>query len=176
MDTAAKRRMPPLWIFMFFFISLYTAISISLTMLFKLPWWTSIPVLPGLLLGIPLVILGIGAIAWSIRTLSVRRAMGKELFLDKSECKLITDGPYSYTRNPLYLSAFINILGWFLILRLTPLGILTAIFVFHFYAVAKWEESELKKRFGPAYIEYARRVPLFFPRFNKAGDRKYKTE
>lgn len=165
MNAAAKRRMPPLWIFIILFVSFYTAVSIGLTILFKLHWFVSMHVWLGLVLGIPLLILGVGAIIWSAITLTPRRAMGKELFLDKSQCKLITVGPYAYTRNPLYLSAFIMLLGWFFVSRLTPLGILTVIFSFHFYAVAKWEESELKIRFGPEYMEYAKQVPLFFPRF-----------
>ena len=90
--------------------------------------------------------------------------MGKELFLDKSESTLITHGPYAYTRNPIYLSAFICLLGWFFLLRLTLLGFLTVIFGFHFFAVAKWEERELRQRFGQDYIDYAKHVPLFFPR------------
>jgi len=114
--------------------------------------------------GLPLVILGLALVIWSMRTISLRRAMGKELFLDKSESTLITHGPYAYTRNPIYLSAFICLLGWFFLLRLTLLGFLTVIFGFHFFAVAKWEERELRQRFGQDYIDYAKHVPLFFPR------------
>jgi protein-S-isoprenylcysteine O-methyltransferase Ste14 len=167
MNASAKRRMPPLWIFMIVFITVYTGISLGLTALLKLPWLIPMSVLLGLIFGIPLVVLGISVLAWSVKTLSLKRAMGKELFLDKSESTLITDGPYAYTRNPLYLSALINLLGWFFILRLTPIGFLVIIFGIHFILVAKWEERELRNRFGREYIEYAKHVPLFFPRPTK---------
>lgn len=145
MNASSKRKMPPLWIFLIIFATIYTFISLGLTILLKLPWLISMSVLLGLILGIPLVILGISLIVWSVRTLSLKRAMGKELFLDKSQSKLITDGPYAYTRNPLYLSVFICLIGWFFIFRLTPMGFLAIIFGIHFILVAKWEESELKK-------------------------------
>ncbi|HEY4760917.1 MAG TPA: isoprenylcysteine carboxylmethyltransferase family protein [Thermoguttaceae bacterium] len=164
MTTSARRKMPPLWIFIIVFVTIYTAVSIGITVLFGFPWHVPMPIALVFGAGLPFLVLGLVLLVWSIRSLSMRRAMGKELFLDKSESKLITHGPYAYTRNPIYLAVLICLLGWFFLLRLTPLGFLVVIFGFHFFAVAKWEERELRQRFGPEYDEYRKRVPLFVPR------------
>jgi protein-S-isoprenylcysteine O-methyltransferase Ste14 len=174
MSADSQHRVPHFGLLIPAFITLYTAVSAGLTILIKLPWHMPMSLSLALGIGAPILILGFGIILWAGRTLSLRRAMGKELFLDKSESKLITGGPYAYVRNPLYFGVLVCFLGWFLLLRLTPLGFLTVIFAFHFYGVAKWEEGELKRRFGQEYTEYAKQVPLFFPRFRRTGENKNK--
>lgn len=164
MTTPSRRKLPPLWMFLVVFVTIYTAISLGLTIMLKMPWQFPMPQMLAIGAGAPLLALGLFILVWAIKSLSWKRATGKELFLDKSESKLITHGPYAYTRNPIYLGAFICLLGWFFLLRLTPLGFLVVIFGIHFILVAKWEERELRKCFGQEYIEYAKRVPLFFPR------------
>ncbi|MGW8258116.1 MAG: methyltransferase family protein [Thermoguttaceae bacterium] len=163
MSTEKKRKLPPIWMFIVFFVTIYTAISFGLTSILKLPWHVSLPHSLAIALGAPLLALGLAFDFWAVRTLSFKRALGKELFLDKSESQLITSGPYAYTRNPIYLAVLIALVGCFFLSRLTALGLLAAFFAVHFTLVAKWEERELKQRFGQEYIEYARRVPLFFP-------------
>jgi protein-S-isoprenylcysteine O-methyltransferase Ste14 len=83
--------------------------------------------------------------------------------------KLITTGLYAYVRNPMLLGLFTFLLGLgvlfgslSLIFIFTPLFI--ALNVFYVKAI---EEKELEKKFGEEYIEYKKRVPMFFPRLKK---------
>ncbi len=69
------------------------------------------------------------------------------------------DGPYRYTRNPLYLAlaglhAGLGLLlanGWLLV-TLVP-----AVAVVRYFVIAR-EEAYLRRRFGAAYLDYCRRV------------------
>lgn len=147
----------------------YISLSLGLTVLFDLPWRIPLFGRVGMVVGGLLVVLGLCLQAWSFRSLGWRRALGAELFTSASEGELVTSGVYAHTRNPLYLAAILLLLGLFFLSRLTPLGLLTVMFACHFVAVAKWEEWELRQRFGDAYNAYSKKVPLFIPRW-KAGD------
>ena len=94
-------------------------------------------------------------------------------FAARAESKLVTDGLYARTRNPLYLAATILLLGWCVALRLTPLAFLSVIFFVHFLFVAKWEEKELQARFGQEYEDYRKRVPLLVPRLRTQATRRH---
>ncbi|MFX1603977.1 MAG: methyltransferase family protein, partial [Promethearchaeota archaeon] len=68
------------------------------------------------------------------------------------------------TRNPLYFSATILLMGWTLVFTSTFLLIVTMLFLPLFRFAAKWEEEELAERFGEEYLSYKESVPFFFPR------------
>jgi len=82
---------------------------------------------------------------------------------------LTQGGPYALTRNPLYLGSFFMALGiivagqgyWLLL----PFGVFFAIF---YFPVMKAEEQELLQSHGEKFLEYSKRVSLFFPGFRKA--------
>jgi protein-S-isoprenylcysteine O-methyltransferase Ste14 len=81
--------------------------------------------------------------------------------------QLVTEGPYSVTRNPLYLFSLIAISGICLVfgsLLATAVFTLLAYFVFKY--TAKREALHLSYLFGEHYAEYARRTPLFWPDFS----------
>jgi protein-S-isoprenylcysteine O-methyltransferase Ste14 len=103
----------------------------------------------------------IGAIGLWIRA----RAAGH---LHKQQI-LTVSGPYAYTRNPLYLGSFILILG----VAVAAHSVASALILFAYFAlfysfVMRREERELYQHHGEAFQEYARTVPLFFPRFTPA--------
>jgi len=84
-------------------------------------------------------------------------------YLNKGR-ELATAGPYSWTRNPLYLGSFVMGLGftvaaanlWLIVLFL-------ALFVAVYLPVMKREELELTRAFGPDYSVYRDTVALFLP-------------
>ncbi len=83
--------------------------------------------------------------------------------------KLIDTGPYAYSRNPMLSGVFLILFGIgflfqvvSLIVFYTPLFILIASLEFKMI-----EEPELEKRFGDAYVEYRKKVPMFFPHFGR---------
>ncbi len=83
---------------------------------------------------------------------------------------LTQGGPYAFTRNPLYLGSFFMALGiiiagqsyWLLL----PFGVFFAAF---YYPVMRAEEQELLHGYGESFVQYAERVPLFFPDFRGVG-------
>jgi len=77
---------------------------------------------------------------------------------------LAVSGPYSFTRNPLYLGSFILGLGFTIASGVWWLAfIFMALFLGIYLPVMRVEAKDLKELFGEEYAEYARQVPLFFP-------------
>ena len=77
------------------------------------------------------------------------------------QSKLVTSGPFSFSRNPIYVAFILLYFGfaaaiqsWLIILRI-PLAI-------YFYKSAVREEKNLEKIFGKEYVAYKARVPRFF--------------
>ena len=78
---------------------------------------------------------------------------------------LITQGPYSVCRNPLYFFSTFGALGVGCCTEtLTfPLAILVAM-VLYYPLVVRKEERRLREYFGSDFDAYAKRVPAFFPK------------
>jgi len=80
---------------------------------------------------------------------------------------LVTDGPYSIVRNPLYSLSIIGAVGVGAQLGSFTLAIATgAVAYFVFLLVILKEEQVLAERFGATYAEYMARVPRLFPKFS----------
>jgi len=83
------------------------------------------------------------------------------------EGTLITTGPYSISRNPLYFFSFVGAVGLGLATETFTFGVLFAVWFALFYpAVIRAEERRLRELHGTRFEDYARRVPRFFPRFS----------
>ena len=81
--------------------------------------------------------------------------------------RLVTEGPYSMTRNPLYFFSFLGLLGVGMATETFTFPILFLLFFAAGYPrVIRNEERKLRKLFGEQYEEYIRRVPAFFPRIS----------
>jgi len=77
--------------------------------------------------------------------------------------RLVTSGPYRYTRNPMYLGHLIFMAGLALTFR-SWLGV--ALLLFHvawFHCRVLGDEARLKTIFGSEYADYARRVKRWVP-------------
>lgn len=84
----------------------------------------------------------------------------------RKNSQLVTEGPYSLVRNPLYLFSFIGFLGAGLVFESVILALLLAgIFTVGHWPTMLREEGDLREIFGEAYEAYARQVPRFIPRF-----------
>lgn len=78
---------------------------------------------------------------------------------------LAVSGPYAHTRNPLYLGSFILGLGFVVASGVWWLGVIfICLFLGIYLPVMRVEAQDLTELFADEYAEYARRVPLFFPR------------
>jgi protein-S-isoprenylcysteine O-methyltransferase Ste14 len=72
---------------------------------------------------------------------------------------IITDGPFRYTRNPMYLSLLPLYLGGSLLFRLPWAWMLLApTFLALHYGVIIPEEKYLEAKFGETYLDYKRHV------------------
>lgn len=74
---------------------------------------------------------------------------------------LVTNGPFSFSRNPIYVG-FLLIYFGFAIALLSPLLVLRIPLLIYFYKSAKEEEKILEKKFGEKYLSYKKTVPRFF--------------
>ena len=93
--------------------------------------------------------------------LIVRAAAAGYLRKDR---ELAVTGPYSLTRNPLYLGSAVLAAGFVVAGHSWISGLLvSAYFAIFYYAVMRNEEEDLRMRFGTDFDAYASRVPLFFP-------------
>ncbi len=79
---------------------------------------------------------------------------------------LVTVGPYSLCRNPLYVFSLLGCLGiGFATETFLIPGMMLAAFVFYYKFVIKKEETRLEEIHGQAYREYKKRTRSVFPRF-----------
>ncbi len=104
-----------------------------------------------------LALVGLALFAISVR--EFRRA-GTSVVPGEPSTVLLEDGPYRYTRNPIYISFVIFYFGlaimltsaWMLVLLIPVLIILQR-------GVVEREEAYLQAKFGAAYRKYQARVP-----------------
>jgi protein-S-isoprenylcysteine O-methyltransferase Ste14 len=77
---------------------------------------------------------------------------------------LVTSGPYSLTRNPLYLFSLFGFVGAGLVFESITGALLMGVvfFVAHWPTIHR-EEARLERLFGDEYRRYAARVPRFAP-------------
>ena len=78
---------------------------------------------------------------------------------------LVTEGPYSVVRNPLYVFNFIGAMGLGLAVENPLLALLLAMGFAAFYpGVVKHEETVLAQAFGESYARYRSTTPRWIPR------------
>ncbi len=91
--------------------------------------------------------------------------------------ELVTEGPYSVCRNPLYFFSFIAGLGIGTALEnLAVLALLIAGFGVYYPSVIRAEEKRLAKLFGAKFEAYTASTPSFFPKpglFRSADERSF---
>jgi|APMed6443717190_1056831.scaffolds.fasta_scaffold96598_2 protein-S-isoprenylcysteine O-methyltransferase Ste14 len=115
-------------------------------------------------LGPALTVGGLALVGWSVR---VQYVLGQGTPAPKvATQKLVTQGPYAYTRNPMTLGALFMYLGlgaWMgsgVVVLLTVI-VFSALLTFIYFH----ETRELTERFGEEYLSYKKRTPFVWPRF-----------
>lgn len=103
-----------------------------------------------------------------LRISAVGFASGSTRTLEAGVGALITGGPYSYTRNPLYLGNFLISLGLCLACwAWMPwmVFVFVAAFSLQYGFIVHLEETTLAERLGGEYQEYLKQVPRWAVRF-----------
>jgi protein-S-isoprenylcysteine O-methyltransferase Ste14 len=115
---------------------------------------------PNVWIGVALFAAAFALAVWALVTF--RRA-GTEVETVKPTTAIATDGPYRFTRNPIYLGMFLGLTG--LAIGFNSLWILVAMVPFYFvirHGVVAREEAYLERKFGEVYLGYKSRVRRWF--------------
>jgi protein-S-isoprenylcysteine O-methyltransferase Ste14 len=84
--------------------------------------------------------------------------------------QLATSGPYAFTRNPLYFGSVLFAAGFSVASHSWISAALLMAYLAVFYPVViRREQGELESLYGSAFLEYASRVPAFWPRLTAAA-------
>ena len=87
------------------------------------------------------------------------RRLGTNVRPDLPTTAIVSDGPYRFTRNPIYLGASLVYLGVTLLLNVFwPLPALVPFFILLDWGVVQREELYLERKFGDVYLAYKRGV------------------
>jgi protein-S-isoprenylcysteine O-methyltransferase Ste14 len=117
-------------------------------------------------------VIGLVAIVLSI----VGRAWCSLYIGGRKKSEIVDRGPYSITRNPLYVFSYIGAFGIGAQSGSATIGfafVLAAMVVF--YMTVKREEAFLEREFGAVYAAYKARTPRFWPRFSLWRDQEQLT-
>ena len=99
---------------------------------------------------------------WLIGKYRIRRGGGGP-GMDTPPERLVTTGPFAYSRNPMYLGHVIFLLGLTLSLRSVLAALITVANAVWFHFRVQRDEKRLRERFGQPYLDYTARVRRWIP-------------
>jgi len=125
-----------------------------------LDWLYPLPFLPADLpagrLGGIVFLAGLALLIWAATTF--RRA-GTQIPTTQPTTTIVAEGPYRFTRNPIYIGMFLGLIG--LAVAFDSLWIIVLLVPFYLvirYGVVAREEAYLERKFGDVYLAYKARV------------------
>jgi protein-S-isoprenylcysteine O-methyltransferase Ste14 len=83
--------------------------------------------------------------------------------IDNPPTRVVTEGPYRLTRNPMYLAHLIFMLGLVITFRSIVAAVLLGWRAVWFHRRVVADETRLAARFGAAYTDYKARVKRWIP-------------
>ncbi len=163
------------------FIRFWRRVGIRLTLVINYAAMIAL-IVPVLLFGRPLlsvdfgtnpVLIGFGILLLVVAA-ALRRSFSRhlrrrillgvpELAPDKHGTPLLTEGIYSRIRHPRYVQFFVAVVGYALFCNYLALYLMIPGLAVILYFVVRFEERELRERFGAEYEAYCARVPRFIP-------------
>lgn len=112
------------------------------------------------LVGVTLLILGLSFTVWA--RLHLGRYWSARISLAKDH-QLIQTGPYRFVRNPIYSGGLVAILGTAIVVGQVRGVVAMVLVLIAFLRKIQLEERWLLERFGPAYLEYQKKVSALIP-------------
>ncbi len=114
--------------------------------------WPGVDDTPASVVGYALGLAGLALIVWAARTL---RRHSTTILPNKGADVLVTDGPFYYRRNPIYLGdvmIFLSLAEWTKNFWFVAAAVAFAVFVTQLAILP--EERHLEDKFGDAYRDY----------------------
>jgi protein-S-isoprenylcysteine O-methyltransferase Ste14 len=154
----------------FFGLLLFVFVLVSLKLDRLLGITDIFPVRFNLILSLPFFTVAVFLMGWSVQ--HFLKVKGTPVPFNPPP-RLVTSGPYAYTRNPMLTGVFGLLFGSGILLEsVSLLLVFTPLFIYvNYWELKAIEEPELVKRLGQEYIQYRKVTPMFFPRFKSS---KYK--
>ena len=113
-----------------------------------------------LVLGSLLIVVGFGVVGWVFRTLSNAGTTGDPYGVTT---RLVVQGPFAYSRNPIYVAMTVIYLGAAVAVNTWwPLLLLPAVIGAMQFGVIRREERRLERQFGEQYRAYQTAVRRWF--------------
>ncbi len=107
-------------------------------------------------IGVASIAVALGIVIWAFATFLRHRTA---IYPNQPAARIVRDGPYRWTRNPMYLSMTLMYIGLVLLVNaLLPLLLLPAVLVLLVMLVIRREERYLRSAFSDEYAAYCRDV------------------
>ena len=105
-----------------------------------------------------------GALALACVGLFVVRGRGTPAPFDAPK-QFVAAGPYRYMRNPMYIGAWLVLIGFGLYRRSASILLFCLVWILGAHLlVLCYEEPTLRRKFGKSYEDYCRLVPRWIPK------------
>lgn len=116
--------------------------------------WPTVLYMP--ILGGGLVVAGVAFMTWARILFTSRRTT---LFVGKVSSHLVCEGPFRFSRNPMYVGVLVSLLGVALWVGTSPMYLATLVtFLFlNFFHIPR-EEQMLRESFSEQYLVYSKDV------------------
>jgi protein-S-isoprenylcysteine O-methyltransferase Ste14 len=136
------------------------ALGIAVVAAIALNWFYPLPFLdkaiPGIEVGLILLLLTLLIVRWAAVTFRKART---NILTSQATNAIVSDGPFAYSRNPIYVAIFLGLAGfafafdslWFLAAMVPMAAVIR-------YGVIAREESYLERKFGNQYLDYKAKV------------------
>ncbi|HLL60459.1 MAG TPA: isoprenylcysteine carboxylmethyltransferase family protein [Candidatus Nitrosocosmicus sp.] len=142
----------------FFCFILFPAVFLELSENLSLPIYTNTFLR---FVGMLVFVVGLILLTYSYKDLVVK-GKGTPIPTDPPK-NLVIKGLYNYSRNPIYMTQWMILLGTCLIFGSVLLYLYLILFITSMHIWVLFEERELKKRFGEEYSNYEKKVPRYIP-------------
>ncbi len=143
---------PPVWALAF------VLIAAGIDKLFD---WTFVATIKSVPLAVVLAAGGLALMGWGVWTF---RKAGTEIMpTSPANAKLVSEGPFQLTRNPMYAGLTLLTLGIALYMGTLPFfAVPVAVFMLARSIFIPYEEAKMERQYGQAFVDYKARVGRWF--------------
>lgn len=142
------------------FVALYLGVPLAGLAIDRGLNFATLPI-PLRLAGFAFLLAGLAGLAWCFSLFARARGTPNPRF---PPSRLVTSGPYAWTRNPIVGSHFLAVLGVALVVGSPGAVLIVFLLGIPSNLLIRHEEHTLESRFGAEYRAYRESVPRWIPR------------